>query len=709
MATDGILDWQPGREEMTRKSQRGTAVSTLLTSIFMLLAVALAASLVVQFANAWSELRSANRAAALASADRVIFQAIQLVRVSRGELQTKLVNLDQPEVEIKAQLAENQTRLQLVYGAVDPNLSKNAAALVGQLRQQVAAAQSQEPLLLASAAKPKAARDIKDIQPWYDAVGPVTTGLSDLSRSIAAEARLADPVIGEYVLARQYSWSIRDSVGTECAAVRANFNANKPIDANNRLQIAGLRGEARRSISALDDLLAGTGAPSNLVEATMSAKQAVAQAFSERDVAYANAGGPNALSSTGWQDACPRPFDAILKIAEAAIAGMAQRADDRHSAAVGQMALIGVVLLVGVAGCLWGLRVIQRRVVAPVRSLSASIGLLAGHDYETPVSAMVRADEFGAMATTLENLRLGVAEAERLAAERAAEQAAREERGRRLETLVRSFEIKAEQLVDVLASAATELEATAQSMSSTASRTNRQAATVTSSAREAGIGAQTVAAAAEQLSSSIVEIGRQVAHSTTITGRAVVDARRTDGIVRALSESARKIGDVVGLISTIASQTNLLALNATIEAARAGDAGKGFAIVASEVKALARQTATATDDIGIQVQEIQAATQAAVAAINAVGKTIEEVNGITAAIAAAVEQQGAATSEIARNVQRTATSTDEVTHNIAGVSQAANETGSAASDVLGAAGELSEQAENLAREVNEFIAGVRVA
>ena len=120
-------------------------------------------------------------------------------------------------------------------------------------------------------------------------------------------------------------------------------------------------------------------------------------------------------------------------------------------------------------------------------------------------------------------------------------------------------------------------------------------------------------------------------------------------------------------------------------------------------------TATATDDIGIQVQEIQAATQAAVAAINAVGKTIEEVNGITATIAAAVEQQGAATSEIARNVQRTAASTDEITHNIAGVSQTANEIGSAASDVLGAAGELSEQAENLAREVNEFIASVRVA
>jgi methyl-accepting chemotaxis protein len=294
-------------------------------------------------------------------------------------------------------------------------------------------------------------------------------------------------------------------------------------------------------------------------------------------------------------------------------------------------------------------------------------------------------------------------------AEQATEQTARTERGRRLEALVQGFETKAEQLVGLLAVSAAELEGTARSMSSTAERTNQQAATVTTAAEEAGVGVQTVATAAEQLSSSIREIGRQVAHSTRITGQAVEDARRTDGIVRALADSAQKIGDVVGLISSIASQTNLLALNATIEAARAGEAGRGFAVVATEVKALAQQTATATEDIGAQVKQIQTATHEAVEAIHAIGMTIDEVNGITAAIGAAVEQQGAATSQIARNVQQTSTSTEHVTRNIAGVSQAANETGSAASDVLGAAGQVSRQSENLSKEVTQFIAGVRVA
>jgi methyl-accepting chemotaxis protein len=363
----------------------------------------------------------------------------------------------------------------------------------------------------------------------------------------------------------------------------------------------------------------------------------------------------------------------------------------------------------GVGGCILGLWMIQRRIVAPVRSVTASIGRLAERDFNTPVAAMPRIDEFGIMAKTLEELRLGALEAERNAAEQATAQSAQAERGRRLEVLVQAFETKSEQLVGLLAVSAAELEGTAQSISSTAGRTNQQAATVATAAEEAGIGVQTVATAAEQLSSSIVEIGRQVAHSTRITGQAVEDARRTDGIVRALADSAQKIGDVVGLITSIASQTNLLALNATIEAARAGEAGRGFAVVATEVKALAQQTATATEDIGAQVRQIQTATHEAVEAIRAIGSTIDEVNGITASIGAAVEEQGAATSAIARNVQQTATSTEQVTRNIAGVSQAANETGSAASDVLGAAGQVSRQSENLLKEVNQFISGVRAA
>jgi methyl-accepting chemotaxis protein len=654
-------------------------------------------------------LTSARRAGSLAAADAVIFRANQMQRVSRAATQTVIVSADQPVPDIQSMLARNEVLLKAVYDTVDASLSGNAAALIGTIKQKVAAAQALEKDVLAVAAKPKAERDVKDSQAWYEAIGAAASGLSDLSRSIAGEARLADPVIGEYVLARQYSWSARDSFGSECSASRPNFVNKTPIDIKGRLSVARLRGEINRSLVLLDDLLSRNGAPQALIEAATRARQVVNESYVKRDAAYADTGTANALSTAGWTQLCNTPIDEVVKPAEVAIVGMAQRADERHSAALAQLVLIGSVLLIGVAGGILGLWMIRTRIVAPVRSLTGSIGRLAERDFHTEIPTMQRADEFGAMAKTLEVLRLGALEAERNVTEQAAEQKLRAERGQRLETLVQGFETRAEHLVGVLAVSAAQLEGTAQSMSSTAGRTNQQAATVASAAEQATVGVHTVATAAEELSSSITEIGRQVAHSTAITGRAVEDARRTDGIVRALADSAQKIGDVVGLISSIASQTNLLALNATIEAARAGEAGRGFAVVATEVKALAQQTASATEDIGTQVKQIQLATHEAVEAIRAIGSTIDEVNGITAAIGAAVEEQGAATSEIARNVQQTATSTEQVTRNIAGVSEAAKETGSAASNVLGAAGQVSQQSASLTKEVSQFIAGVRAA
>ena len=285
----------------------------------------------------------------------------------------------------------------------------------------------------------------------------------------------------------------------------------------------------------------------------------------------------------------------------------------------------------------------------------------------------------------------------------------REQRSKRLDGLLRGFEDKTAGLVGIVASAATELEATARAMSETTGETTQQAANVTEAVQAASVNVQTVASAAEELSASISEVARQVAQSSQIADQAVQDANRTDSIVKTLAEGAQKIGDVVGLISTIAGQTNLLALNATIEAARAGEAGKGFAVVASEVKSLANQTAKATDDISQQISQIQVATKEAVAAIEAISRTIGEVSRIATAIAAAVEEQGAATQEIARNVHEAATGTQQVSTNIVGVSHGAAATGTAAAQVLDAAGELSRQAEQFSGDVKQFIIGAKAA
>jgi methyl-accepting chemotaxis protein len=189
----------------------------------------------------------------------------------------------------------------------------------------------------------------------------------------------------------------------------------------------------------------------------------------------------------------------------------------------------------------------------------------------------------------------------------------------------------------------------------------------------------------------------------------VKQADETDSRINALSQAANRIGDVIKLITSVAEQTNLLALNATIEAARAGEAGRGFAVVAQEVKALAAQTAKATDDIGSQIAGMQAATLDSVAAIKEIGGTIDRVAGIAATMAAAVEEQGAAIREIARNVQEAANGTIQVATNITDVNRGAAATGSASAQVLASARSLSGDSNRLKIEVQKFVELVRTA
>jgi methyl-accepting chemotaxis protein len=370
--------------------------------------------------------------------------------------------------------------------------------------------------------------------------------------------------------------------------------------------------------------------------------------------------------------------------------------------------IIGALVLAALLSVAAGFGII-RGVARPIAAMTGAMRRLAERDMATEIVGLDRKDEIGAMAGAVQVFKDNMIKADQLAAEQAADHAAKEQRAARMEALVRGFEAKVANLVGLLASSATEMEATARSMSSTAGQTTQQAESVAGAAEEASSGVQTVAASAEELSSSISEITRQVAQSAKITEKAVADARRTDATVRALADGAQRIGQVVELIRSIAGQTNLLALNATIEAARAGDAGKGFAVVASEVKGLAGQTAKATEEIAAQITQLQSETTQAVEAIKGITAVIEEVSSIATAIASAVEEQGAATSEIARNVQQTAESTRQVTSTITGVSQGAASTGAAADQVLSAAGELSRQAESLSAEVSGFVSDVRAA
>jgi methyl-accepting chemotaxis protein len=233
--------------------------------------------------------------------------------------------------------------------------------------------------------------------------------------------------------------------------------------------------------------------------------------------------------------------------------------------------------------------------------------------------------------------------AKRLEEEQKAAQEKQMVRAKAVEGYIAEFDRSVAGVLQMVSTASTELQSTAQSMSMTAEETSRRSTAVAAASEQASTNVQTVASAAEELSSSITEISRQVAESAKIAGQASEQARTTNLQIKGLSEAAQRIGDVVKLINDVASQTNLLALNATIEAARAGEAGKGFAVVASEVKSLANQTSKATEEISQKISEMQAATGQSVEAIGAITGTIGRINEIATTIASAVEEQGAAT------------------------------------------------------------------
>jgi methyl-accepting chemotaxis protein len=363
----------------------------------------------------------------------------------------------------------------------------------------------------------------------------------------------------------------------------------------------------------------------------------------------------------------------------------------------------GIALFLVVVGVI----IIARSIARPLSVITATIKQVAEGAENVEVPHTARADEIGALARAIRVFQEAMERNRNLASQVTADSASREERSRHIEASVDEFRQAISAVLRAVGQNASAMRHTAETITRVTSDASEQAKAATSATSQASGNVSAVASATEELSASVEEIGRQVRQSA---GAVEQTGRRTEksiSEIESLAAATQRIDGVLQLIQAIAEQTNLLALNATIEAARAGDAGRGFAVVAHEVKALAGQTAKATEEIGQNVGLIQSSTKGAVDAVREIGSAVREINDITSAIAGAVGQQDAATKEISVNAQSAAQGNETLVSNIVSLRDAIGETNTAAASVLSTSNELNAMAETLSREVEKFFHNLR--
>jgi len=692
------------------------SIRSTMGSVFFVLGL-------IIFAYATNALIDARRQAvqseagmSLVRASRALLQTLYATRLERGTT-LQFLAADEPiSAETMSGLFADRQRA--VVGMAEAtalvgNLDLPAVkATLGPLQAAYARVERLRPRVDAAVTVSKAQRDgavTPEAQAAFLAMLDTLTATTD---AVDAAIPRSDMILERDLALKRAAWATRMAVGAISLRIQTSLSAGTPWSPSETVAAAEERGRLDATWKAVtenaNDLSHQVRAAfekaraNNFEGAPLARRLAVSTALAQHE--------PPRITLQEARKLDTPEGATLVDLAYAALDEMIARAGTLAQEARSGLVRNVAALLVSTLLVSLGLFALIRYVLRPIRTMTGTMQALADGDALVAVPLSDWGNEVGSIARTVQVFKDNLIRTRALERETAqARLAAEEQRKAGMRQMAESFETAIGGIIGQVSASATELQATAQTMTATATHTASQSTTVAAAAEQAASNVNTVAAAAEELGTSVQEIGRQVDGSAKLALGAAAEAGQTATLVQELSGAVARIGDVVGLISSIAGQTNLLALNATIEAARAGEAGRGFAVVAAEVKALAEQTAKATEEISGQIARIQASTGGAVTAIDSITARIQEISGVATSIAAAVQQQGAATQEIVRNVGQAAQGTGEVTSNIAGVADAADETGKAAARVLGAATDLSRQSETLTAEVARFLDTVRAA
>ena len=654
-------------------------------------------------------------------------------RLSEAAEMQRLVPLVDLSRDASAVIHELQIERGQTVGLISSNYAADAAERVAQQRQRADAAIAEYETMVAGFRDAAKALDLeqplaeidaalssiaehrdqvdahtvtvpKNVGFYSDAIGRLLTVISVAARSSPTRSIAAELLPFQALVLAKENAGLERAIGAALLNGLANgtfdFNRFQAFFANQISEKAYLANFRKFATPEQRTLFDATVSGPDIE--TFEAWREILDALPEtRDAA--------GLTGAEWFAGATQRINLIKSVEDTTIANarvVAQREADALSSYAYRLILVMLVMTVAVAAFAIA---VGNRLTKALKDITGIVGRLAEGQLVEEIDHIERSDEIGQLARAALVFR-DHEEARREARGREEEEAqSKIARQEKMDSLIAEFRPSVQALLAEVTGSMDEMRSTAGLLTELSDVTAQKAGGASDASENAAGNVHVVAAAAEQLSSSISEISQQLARLTEVVSRAMGTTRTTSDNISGLDTAAQKIGEVVTLIQDIAEKTNLLALNATIEAARAGEMGKGFAVVASEVKALANQTARATEDIAAQVSAIQHATVEAVEGIQGISAVMEEVDTYAATIAAAIEQQGSATSEISRNVGEAASGTKAVVGNVGDIGDAVEESTQAAQQMRNATNSVASRAQALGASVEAFLDEVAAA